>query len=125
MNVYGEIALKAVALFPMRENIEQAWADAAQTLASTESVRNKGCPKNAFLGLCRAGLVKGVVSEPTDKISKNGEYAVAAVALLKLDSAGAEQKKSVLWQKIVGTGKQHNSQLDVVLALWHAGLIVV
>lgn len=35
-------------------------------------------------------------------------------------------KKAELWteiQKIIGEEKKHNSQLDVVIALWNEGLI--
>ncbi|MGN7083037.1 DUF6979 family protein, partial [Neisseria sp. P0001.S005] len=45
------------------EDMEQAWTEIAASFPIKESIRKKGCPKNAFLGLCRAGLVKGINPE--------------------------------------------------------------
>ena len=105
MKIYGDIAVKAAESYSKYEDMEQAW--------------------NAFLGLCRAGLVKGINPEKVKtKHSKNGEYAVAAVSLLKNDPEWANQKKSVFWREIVGNEKKYNSQLHVVLALWEKGLII-
>jgi len=50
---------------------------------------------------------------------------IFARGLLKKDMSWAN-KKAELWaeiQKIIGEEKKHNSQLDVVIALWNEGLI--
>ena len=45
----------------------------------------KGCPKNAFFGLCYAGKIKGIsIQTPQEKESKNAEYAILAIHLLDL-----------------------------------------
>ncbi len=76
-------------------------------------------PKNAFLGLCRAGLVKGINPEKVKtKHSKNGEYAVAAVSLLKNDPEWANQKKSVFWREIVGNEKNITASF---MSFWPCG----
>ena len=94
MKIYGDIAVKAAESYS-NEDMEQAWTEIAASFPIKESIRKKGCPKNAFLGLCRAGLVKGINPEKVKtKHSKNGEYAVAAVSLLKNDPEWANQKNS-------------------------------
>ncbi|MFH6973534.1 DUF6979 family protein [Neisseria sp. 23W00296] len=106
MKIYGDIAVKAAESYSKYEDMEQAWTEIAASFPIKESIRKKGCPKNAFLGLCRAGLVKGINPEKVKtKHSKNGEYAVAAVSLLKNDPEWANQKKSVFWREIVGNEK--------------------
>ena len=125
MKIYGDIAVKAAESYSKYEDMEQAWTEISASFPIKESIRKKGCPKNAFLGLCRAGLVKGINPEKVKtKHSKNGEHAVAAVSLLKNDPEWANQKKSVFWREIVGNEKKYNSQLHVVLALWEKGLII-
>lgn len=94
MKIYGDIAVKAAESYSKYEDMEQAWTEIAASFPIKESIRKKGCPKNAFLGLCRARLVKGINPEKVKtKHSKNGEYAVAAVSLLKNDPEWANQKK--------------------------------
>jgi len=89
--------------------------------AST-SLQDKGCPKGAFLGLCSQGLIRGIEPGTYSKTTKNGEYAIRAVDILKRNRFLASQPE-MLWKKIAGT-KTHNHQLDVVVGLWEADLIV-
>nr|WP_313637966.1 hypothetical protein [Paenibacillus sp.] len=54
----------------------------------------------------------------------NKTYAIQAVELLKANPELAKDKNE-LWRKVIkGVKKQHNSQMDVVLALWNNNLIV-
>ena len=126
MNLYGKTAVKAVELFAYTHDIKKAWTGAVQEFTNSYSARVKGCPKNAFFGLCYAGKIKGIsIQTPQEKESKNAEYAILAIHLLKKDMSWAN-KKAELWteiQKIIGEEKKHNSQLDVVIALWNEGLI--
>ena len=91
-----------------------ATSPVAQQLAS---------PRTAFLGLCEAGLVKGIpAGEYTDAKDKK-TYAARAVALLI--EAARPWSRSDLWQAVTdGDGTKHSSQMDIVLALWKNDLIV-
>ena len=126
MNLYGKTAVKALELFAYTHDIKKAWAEAVQEFTNSHSARVKGCPKNTFFGLCYAEQIKGIsIQPPQGKKSKNAEYAILAIHLLKKDMSWAN-KKAELWaeiQKIIGEEKKHNSQLDVVIALWNEGLI--
>jgi hypothetical protein len=53
----------------------------------------------------------------------NRRYAASAVELLRRDGALAEDK-TLLWSEVLaGEPKRHNSQMDVVIALWDSKLI--
>jgi hypothetical protein len=124
-NRYGEAALMAT-----REGSSAVmspvarWESAMQTLyPSSPTARRKSCPRGAFLGLCEEGLVKGIPPGRYTSSRDNKDYAVRAAALL------AEGKQSwstnSLWRAVTNDPeKTHNSQMDVVLALWKNGLIV-
>ncbi|SFD28293.1 DUF6979 family protein [Algibacter pectinivorans] len=122
-NKYG-LAAKEAAL--IGGNPIEAWRAAVQNFDS-ESAKLKGCPKNAFLGLCEAGLVKGIKSGSyftRKKENLNKKYAITAVNLLATNPC---LNKNELWkevrEKLVLGEKKHNSQMDVVLALWNKKLI--
>jgi hypothetical protein len=89
----------------------------------SESSRSKSCPKNAFLGLCEAGVVKGIPKGEYTKSVKNKNYALQAVEILKRDKS-ISYSPSVLWKELNLGDKIHNSQMHVVLALWNNGLIM-
>ena len=65
MGGYGEAAVAAVHL--MREHAyldaKAAWRRSVAALFSSQSSQEKLCPKEAFLGLCDAGLIEGVPGE--------------------------------------------------------------
>ena len=90
---------------------------------TSAAARKKGCPRGAFLGLCEEGLVKGILAGHYTTSKDNKAYAVRAVALL---TEGTQHwSTSALWQAVTnGAEKAHNSQMDIVLALWNNDLIV-
>jgi hypothetical protein len=124
-NRYGEAALMAT-----REGSSASispvarWESAMQRLyPSSPTARRKSCPRGAFLGLCEEGLVEGIPAGRYTASKDNKDYAVRAAALL------AEGKQSwstsTLWRAVTNDPeKTHNSQMDVVMALWKNGLIV-
>jgi hypothetical protein len=124
-NKYG-LAAKVAAL--KGGNPVDSWKLSVNVIFNSKSSIDKGCPKNAFLGLCEDGFVKGIKTGSYFKRKKsnlNKNYAIKAVELLALDS---KLTKKELWHKVreeLNLGdKRSNSQMDVVLALWEHGLIV-
>ncbi len=124
-NRYGEAALMAVRmeLYGKALTPAERWQDAVQKLyPNALPAQKKKAPREAFLGLCEAGLVKGVLPGNQAAGNRNKDYAVAAVALLR---AGTHKTVSQLWSAVTdGEDAEHTSQMDVVLALWKNGLIV-
>tara|TARA_R110001592_G_scaffold25816_10_gene97628 strand:- start:155 stop:553 length:399 start_codon:yes stop_codon:yes gene_type:complete len=122
-NKYG-FAAKEAAL--ISGNPVESWKIAVKDFDS-ESSKTKGCPKNAFLGLCEAGFVKGIKSGSYFKSKKpnlNKKYAIKAVELLISNSNLSEKELWELVREELNLGvKKHNSQMDVVIALWENGLI--
>ena len=128
-NRYGEAALRAVRMPTFGKALSPAerWATAVRQVYPTTPIgQKKSGPKNAFVGLCEAGLVKGIepgVAEPgTSGAVRNKAYAVQAVQLLRV---GTHTTVTQLWSAVSeGEAGEHSSQMDVVLALWKNGLIV-
>jgi hypothetical protein len=124
-NRYGEAALIA-AREAASPKISPAvrWESAMAKLYPTSpSARKKGCPRGAFLGLCEEGLVRGIPAGRYTSSKDNKEYAVRAAALL----TEGKQNWSIssLWRAVaIDPEKTHNSQMDVVLALWNNDLIL-
>lgn len=126
-SIYNKYGLAAKEAVLQGGNPVESWEMVVNDIFYTESSRTKGCPKNAFLGLCEAGLVKGVKPGSYFKSNKpnlNKQYAITAVKLLIVDP---KISKKELWEKVKGElnlgEKRHNSQMDVVLALWENGVI--
>ena len=88
----------------------------------------KGCPKNAFLGLCEDGLVKGIkrgVYLTNSESNLNKQYALTAIKLL-INNPNLTRRE--LWVQVkeqLNISKSHNSQMDVVIALFENKLIVL
>jgi hypothetical protein len=124
-NRYGEAALMAVRMETYGKTLTplQRWEDAVAKLYPTTPIgQKKAAPRAAFVGLCEAGLVKGIHGDAFAAPNKNKAYAVGAVALL---AAGTHTTVSQLWAAVTGGEViPHASQMDVVLALWKNGLIV-
>lgn len=124
-NNYGLAAKKAsrIAGDPI-----ESWKNSVDQIFDSESSKLKACPKNAFLGLCEKGLIKGIKAVSYFKNKKpnlNKKYAITSVNILKENPS---LSKKELWgkvkRKLALGNKKHNSQIDVVLALWENDLIV-
>jgi hypothetical protein len=123
---YGRAAVLAVELYRSGKatSPQEAWEQAAAAIfPDSPSSRAKGCPKGAFLGLCSEGLIRGIGPGEYTTSRDNCSYAVRAVHVLEDDPSLAENKAR-LWSEVMdGEQKRHNSQMDVVTALWTADLI--
>ena len=126
MGNYGNAAVRAAKSLASGRQMSprEAWDDAVMIEYPTQSEsRKKGCPRGAFIGLCEAGFVSGVTRTGSDKLSKNGEYAVAAVKAVRRNPALA-RSRSDLWRlACLDQPKAQNGQMDVVLALLTAGML--
>jgi len=125
-NKYSLAALDAVEMINHGtcNNPSEAWDKALQKYYERKSSSfNKGCPKNAFLGLCEEGLIVGIGPGKYTKSKKNKAYAVKATEYLKQDP-GLAKNIEELWEMATDRiGKVHNSQMDIVVALWKKNLI--
>ncbi|GHU02252.1 hypothetical protein FACS1894147_03740 [Spirochaetia bacterium] len=131
MGQFGEVAIKAVKLIQSGAVKDPctAWEHSVGCLVHSASSEEKGCPKDAFLGLCSARLVKGIPPGTYTGSVKNSMYATSAVALLKASLPLPTNEPSELWRLTLSSigedvNKTHNSQMDVVLALWNNGWIL-
>jgi hypothetical protein len=121
---YGDVAVGAVHRFASgaARNLRMAWAQEAEQTFGAGSRAEKVCPRTAFLALCAEGVVKGVpAGDYVDTSLPNCEHALSALSLLREGAAQFESGRA-LWQAL-GVSKAYNQQLDVVLALWRAGLV--
>ena len=103
----------------------ERWEDAVKKLYPTTPIgQKKSAPRAAFVGLCEAGLVKGIAPGAmpmSTSENRSKAFALDAVHLLK---AGTHKTVSQLWSGVTeGLEVQHGSQMDVVLALWKNDLI--
>ena len=122
---YGECAIRSVHLITHKGySPTDAWEEITiNAFGRGSSSQKKGCPRGAFLGLCSNGDIKGVPGDNYTKSILNKEYAVRAARFLRSDPKLASNP-GLLWQRVIGTkNKQHNNQLDVVLALWNNKLL--
>jgi hypothetical protein len=122
-NRYGEAALIAARQGP-QNTPAAAWEMALERLYPTSpAARKKGSPRGAFLGLCEAGLVKGVPAGNYKASRDNKAVAVRAARLLM--EGGQRWSLSTLWRAATDdTGIKEDGQMDVVFALWKNDLIV-
>jgi hypothetical protein len=118
---YGQIAVDAALAASVGVSPVAAWdAVAARLFSGSPSAMRKNCPKSAFLGLAEAGQIVGISPGCYTRSKDNKRYAEAALQLLRADPTWAANA-GALWIRIMaGTVKQHNSQMDVVIALWRA-----
>jgi hypothetical protein len=126
MSRYAKATLNAVKRIENGETPPLAWENATVELfGKGSSFQRRGCQKGAFLGLCEEGCVKGVPKGSylaTRAANKNKQYALAALKLLKQEQAIPEDWRA-FWQKVPGTTKSMNGQLDVLFVLAEAGYI--
>jgi hypothetical protein len=124
-NRYGQAAIMATQQ-SSSVNVDPVttWESAMERLYPTSpTARKKGCPRGAFLGLCEEGLVKGIPAGRYTSSKDNKVYAVRAAALLM--EGKQSWSTTALWREVRNDPERtHNSQMDVVLALWKNDLIV-
>lgn len=124
-NRYGEAAIMAARKGTSGGNNPMVqWEKAMEELYPTSpAARKKGSPRGAFLGLCEAGLVKGIAAGNYTASADNKAYAVRAAELL--NEGKQNWSTSALWRAVEDDpAKTHNGQMDIVLALWKNDLIV-
>lgn len=126
MAKYGEVATRAVGLMLWRPptNPLEAWEEAAALVfPDSPASRGKGCPKSAFLGLCEEGVVAGVPPGSYTRSALNKEYALVGLTELRRSPELVSHQRQ-LWRAATrGKEIQPNSQMEVLTALWEAGLI--
>lgn len=127
MGQYGRAAVSATQYFinGTVHSLGEAWDLAIAQNTKSDQARRKCCPKNAYLGLCEAGLVAhipvGRYGAP--KANQNGRYAIHACHMLRANPSLVNQK-GILWAQMPAPhAENENGQMDVVLALWKAGLL--
>lgn len=126
MNKYGQAALKAVDLIESKRTNtpEDAWEMATIEIFGEGASQRKACPRSTFLALCETGMERGIESGVYTSAKENKEYAIKALELLG-DNPSLSSELKTLWDQIQsGIKKSHNSQMDVVLALWSEGFIL-
>ena len=121
-NKYGQIAVKAVEYYKKLNCPIEAWEKAAKQLFDTQSSQEKNCPKSTFLGLCEEGLINGIPIGDYTSSKKNKDYATKAIYFLK-NSSKTFVTPMALWNDGLKKDIRHNSQMDVVIALWENQLI--
>jgi hypothetical protein len=126
MGKFGTAVKTAVYLLRQRKVLSprDAWLEAVERhFPSSPTSQEKGCPRDAFLGLCEEGLVRGVSAGSYTRSEKNKRYAVDAIKLLKKEPELA-RSESVLWSRVLcGENKAPNAQMDVVISLWREDFI--
>jgi hypothetical protein len=123
-NRYGEAALLAArAEAEYASHPADRWKEVVERLYPTSpTARRKSGPRQAFLTLCEAGLVKGIPAGQYSAPHRDKTYATRAVSLLE---AGTHTTINSLWIEVTdGEELAHTGQMDVVLALWKNNLIV-
>lgn len=125
LNLYGRAAVNAVEYIQKGEvsDPRRAWEKGVSDETESRESRIKECPRSAFLGLCEDGLVKNIPKGSYCNSNKNKEYAIQGVKILKNKPNLA---KGQLWNEVskkIGTPKNKNGQMDVVLGLWQQDLI--
>lgn len=131
MQRFGEVALKAWEKATRSNDPKRAWEEASTEMCGEgTSMQKKGCPREAFLGLCEAGLVKDIRGGGGYTRSESSkQYATKAVEILRLgDDPNLVSDRNRLWRRVLRElkmqeYKEHNGQMDVVLSLWRARLV--
>jgi hypothetical protein len=93
-----------------------------------KALKKKGCPKNTFLGLCEEGIVKGIkrgVYLKNSESNLNKLYALTGVRLLSINPNLTRRELWIMVEEKLNINKNHNSQMDVVIALWEKKMITL
>lgn len=124
MNKHGQAAIKATELSKFGNSPIESWEKATIAIFGDSTSQKKGCPKSTFLALAEIGLVKNILPGSYTKAKENKEYAIKAIEILKQNKMQPSTfSTKELWNKVQNIDKKHNSQMDVVLALWNNNLI--
>lgn len=128
MGQYGNAAVLATECYLEGKvsSPRDAWDLAISRLTKSAPSSIKVCPRDAYLGLCERGLIRGIPAGKygAPRNNRNGRYAVAAHQILQTDPYLAYAKQA-LWGKIPEPkAKNENNQMDVVLALWSGRMFV-
>jgi hypothetical protein len=124
-NNYGSIA---IAVSKEGRSPKEEWAKASKLFFDSKDSQDKNCPRSAFLGLCEQGLVKGIkrgIYLTNSESNLNKQYALIAVKIL---TNNATFSRKELWEEVkehLNISKNHNSQMDVVIALFENKMIVL
>ena len=125
MSKYAELARNAATAIRNGTPVIDAWnLSAHRVFPNQPASRDKGCPKNAFLGLAEEGLIKGVPRGDYTRSQLNKEYALKALSIMRKHPEFADDPEE-LWKSVMqGTEKKHNQQMNVVTGLWNNGDLV-
>ena len=121
---YGSAAIEAARMCQAGASPQDAWhAATSRAFGLGTASQVKSCPRGAFLGLASAGYISGVRPGAYTRSEKNVGYACEAVELL-LQGKATAGSPAALWALVIGGASTvHNSQMDVVLALWCEKLV--
>jgi len=113
---YAQTAIKAVSYINANHTAEEAWEKAScEFFEESSDGQRKPCPRAAFYGLFS--------KNPKKLEGKNASYAQRAVKILRLNP-NTRFTVNKLWKAVMADEpKQHNYQMDVVLASWENKLI--
>lgn len=133
MSQFGNVAVSAAQSLQQNPTMraKDAWNLAMNQTNLLSSSKDKGCVKCAFIDLCESGQVLGVPPVKQISLGWNGLYAVLVVVYLRQKGwqrrpANTRGRETKLWNlvlKMLQKSIKPNSQMDVVLSLWDAGLI--
>jgi|WetSurMetagenome_2_1015567.scaffolds.fasta_scaffold421237_2 hypothetical protein len=127
MTVFGKTAVSAINRLKRNRNLcpLKAWNLALIKYTKSNSMREKCCPKYAFLGICQKIKIKGVNRCTCHQvITCNGQYAIDAIRYLRRNKIPnwSSSPKS-LWALFGNLPPSHNNQMDVVIALRNKGIV--
>ena len=75
------------------------------------------------MGLCEAGLIRGIPRGIYTRSKANKKYAIMACQSLRLEPHLLTDQDRLWIRSTGGNSIRHNEQIDVVCALWRSGLI--
>lgn len=126
MGSYGSAAVRATELLRARDvsSPRDAWAKSVRReFPRSVASREKSCPRDAFLGLCEDGRVRGVRPGSYTRSRLNKLYTLQAVKILRAHPNLASDELT-LWNRVMnGRKKTPNNQMEVVVALWRRRLL--
>jgi hypothetical protein len=122
MSNYANASIIALNLATAKGGIPivQAWAEACRLIfPGKPQAEAKKCPRGAFLGLCEAGLVRGIAPGEylASRKSVNKDYAVRMVELIEQEPFAASDSLRLWLHAVGGVKKTENDQRKIVQAL--------